>query len=152
VTLARTGEVSRGSRSLSFFIVPLRVPPYLSPLSNGIFIHRLENKIGTWSVPTAEISIQNNKAWRIGTVPDGVKAIVPMLNITRLHSAIHSVSSMQRCLSIACSYATVCAVNGGTTLLPLHVASLADVNLLYRALVHLTSSTVLARVKRVRRG
>lgn len=145
VALARTGEVSRGSRSLSLFLVPLRVPSHPSPLSNGIFIHRLKNKIGTWGVPTAELSLQDTKAWRIGAVDDGMKAIIPMLNITRIHSAIHSVGSLQRCLSIARSYATVRAVNGGTNLLkdvPLHMASLANVNLLYRALVHLTFGAV----------
>jgi alkylation response protein AidB-like acyl-CoA dehydrogenase len=68
-----------------------------------------------------------------------------MLNITRIHSAIHSIGSLQRCLSIARSYATVRAVAGGTKLLesiPLHMENLANISILYAALTHMTFGAV----------
>lgn len=145
VALARTGELSDGSRGLSLFVVPLRLPSHPTPLANGVQMHRLKNKIGTHGVPTAELSLNSTRAWLVGPVNGGVKTIVPVLNITRIHSAIHSVGSLQRCLSIARSYSTVRTVDRGTRLLqdiPMHVAGLADVNLLYRALTHLTFGAV----------
>lgn len=74
-----------------------------------------------------------------------MKTIASMLNVTRVHSAVHSVGSLQRCLALARAYAGVRAVQGGKALLnnvPLHVAGLADVALLYRGLVHVMFGAV----------
>lgn len=145
VALARTGELSQGSRGLSLFLVPLRMGLYTSPLSNGVLMHRLKNKVGTFGVPTAELELRDTRAWLMGPVNEGVKCVAMMLNITRVHSSVHSVGSLQRCLSIARAYAQVRATKSGTTLLkdvPLHVAGLANITLLYRALVHVTFGTI----------
>ncbi len=145
VALARTGDISQGSRSLSLFLVPLRMGPYTSPLSNGVIMHRLKNKVGTHGVPTAELELRGTRAWLVGPVNGGVPCIAMMLNITRIHSAVHSVGSLQRCLSIARAYAEVRATQGGTALLkdvPLHVAGLANIALLYRALAHVTFGAI----------
>lgn len=78
-----------------------------------------------------------------------MKTIAPVLNITRMHSAIDSLSYLARCLQIAKSYAAVRVISGagdaGQTLLkdlPLHTHTLAKVSVLYRALTHLTFGTV----------
>lgn len=145
VALARTGDVASGSASLSLFLVPLRLPSVPTPLSNNIHIHRLKDKVGTHAVPTAELSLNSSRAWLVWPPNQGIKTISPVLNITRIHSAIHSVGSLQRCLSIARSYATVRAVDGGTKLLqniPLHMENLANISILYRALTHLTFGAI----------
>ncbi|EAU86035.1 acyl-CoA dehydrogenase domain-containing protein [Coprinopsis cinerea okayama7 len=150
VALARTGSISAGSRGLSLFLIPLRLPLFPAPsdskpssTSNNIFIHRLKNKIGTHVLPTAELSLQNTEGYLISPLNQGVKHITPVLNITRLWSAITSVGHLRKCLSIATSYARVRAIKSGTQLLqdnPLHVAQLAQINLLYRALTHMCFS------------
>ncbi|KAF5366582.1 hypothetical protein D9758_008936 [Tetrapyrgos nigripes] len=145
VALARTGSVTDGSRGLSMFLIPLRTPSFPSPLSNGVHMHRLKNKIGTWGVPTAELSLVKTRGWLIGPLNGGVKTITPVLNLTRIHAAIHAIGSLQRCLSIARSYSTVRRVKSQTTLLqdlPLHVANLASITLIYRALTHMTFHAV----------
>ena len=145
VALARTGDTAQGSRGLSLFLVPLRMGPYSSPLSNGVLMHRLKNKVGTHGVPTAELELHGTRAWLMGPVNEGVKCVAMMLNITRVHSAVHSVGSLQRCLAIARAYARVRTIKGGTTLLrdvPLHVAGLANVAVLYRALAHVTFGAI----------
>ncbi|KAJ7643232.1 acyl-CoA dehydrogenase NM domain-like protein, partial [Mycena rosella] len=145
VALARTGDAASGSGALSLFLVPLRFQSFPTPLSNNIQIHRLKDKIGTHGVPTAELSLNSTRAWLVGGANQGIKTIAPMLNITRIHSAIHSIGSLQRCLSIARSYATVRAVDGGTKLLesiPLHMENLANTTILYAALTHLTFGAV----------
>ncbi|KAJ7125290.1 hypothetical protein C8R44DRAFT_618965, partial [Mycena epipterygia] len=95
-------------------------------------------------VPTAKLSLNSSRAWLIGAANQGIKIIAPMLNITKMHSAIHSTGSLQRCLSIARSYATVGAVGGGTRLLesiPLRMENLANTSIIYAAPTHLTFGT-----------
>ncbi|KAK7057641.1 acyl-CoA dehydrogenase NM domain-like protein [Favolaschia claudopus] len=145
VALARTGDAASGSRALSLFMVPIRFQPFPTPLSNNIQVHRLKDKIGTHGVPTAELSLNSARAWLIGGHNEGIKTITPMLNITRIHSAIHSIGSLQRCLSIARSYATVRTVAGGKLLqsIPSHMENLANTTILYAALAHLTFGAVI---------
>ncbi|KAJ3830780.1 acyl-CoA dehydrogenase/oxidase [Lentinula raphanica] len=147
LALARTGPADRGSRGLSLFLIPLReMSPHLSSSTNGIRVHRLKNKIGTHALPTAELSLEQTTAYLIGTLNEGVKTIVPVLNITRVWSAISSVGALRRCLAIAIAYAEVRKIDGGKRLLkdvPVHVAQLASINLVYRALTHLVFGTVM---------
>lgn len=152
VALARTGSLRDGSRGLSLFLVPLRLPllrnpstPIPSPISNNIYIHRLKNKIGTHVLPTAELSLESSEAYLLGPLNQGVKNISPVLNITRLWSAIASVGGLRKCLGIATAFAKVRSIQGGSRLLqdaPLHVSQLASINLVYRALTHLTFGAI----------
>jgi alkylation response protein AidB-like acyl-CoA dehydrogenase len=152
VALARTGSLKDGSRGLSLFLVPFRLPllrdpstPLPSSVNNGIYMHRLKNKIGTHILPTAELSLESSEAYLIGVLNQGVKNISPVLNITRVWSAINSVGGLRKCLAIAISYANVRAIQGGQRLLkdtPLHVSHLASISLVYRALTHLTFGTI----------
>ncbi|RPD55029.1 hypothetical protein L227DRAFT_588665 [Lentinus tigrinus ALCF2SS1-6] len=99
-------------------------PPYIldglkwfSSAAEGniaVRMHRLKNKVGTHGVPTAELELRGTRAWLLGPPGEGVKCIAQMLNITRVHSAVHSVGSLQR---------------AGVRGVPLHVAALAEVSL-----------------------
>ncbi|KAI9065647.1 acyl-CoA dehydrogenase NM domain-like protein [Trametes sanguinea] len=149
VALARTGPPSTfpawPRAPLSLFLVPIRHGPYLTPLSNGIRMHRLKNKIGTHGVPTAELELSGTRAWLLGPKDAGVRTVTTMLNITRVHSAVHSVGSLARCLAIARGYFAVRAIERGETLLkdvPLHVEVLAGITLLYRALAQVVFGAV----------
>lgn len=146
VALARTGTPEAGSRGLSLFLIPLRLPLFPSPngpkptsTSNKIFVHRLKNKVGTHALPTAELTLEGTEAYLLGELGKGVKNISPVLNITRIWSSTSGLGNLRKCLGMATSYATVRRIQSGTTLLkdaPIHVAQLAEVNLLYRALFH----------------
>lgn len=148
VALARTEDPSTraGSRGLSLVLIPLRTPRYPTPLSNGVRIHRLKEKFGTKALPTAELSIDDSRGFLVGQRGQGVRTIAPVLNITRMYSAVTTVGSLQRALSLAASYASVRTIGGGKKTLretPLHVATLARVSLVYRALLHFTMHVVL---------
>ncbi|KAL0961129.1 hypothetical protein HGRIS_006103 [Hohenbuehelia grisea] len=152
VALARTGTPEQGSRGLSLFLIPLRLPlfpepsaPKPSPTSNNIFVHRLKNKIGTIPVPTAELSLESAEGYLIGQLNQGVKSITPVLNITRLYSAAGTVGGLRKCLAIATAYANVRSINQGKQLLAdnaLHVSHLASINLVYRGLAHMTFGAI----------
>ncbi|KAJ6564478.1 hypothetical protein B0H19DRAFT_1141190 [Mycena capillaripes] len=143
VALARS-EPNQGTGALSLFLVPVRLPPFPTPLSNNILLHRLKDKVGTRALPTAELSLNGARAWRIGPPGAGVRGIAPVLNITRIHSAVSSVGSLMRCLSLARAYAGVRTVDGGKLLstIPAHMETLARVSVLYRALTHLLFGTI----------
>ncbi|DAZ95397.1 TPA: hypothetical protein N0F65_001055 [Lagenidium giganteum] len=103
--LARTkvdGQLTPGSRGLSLFLAHVKKP---DGSLNGIQIHRLKNKVGTKSLPTAELLLTDVPAQLIGEPMKGVKNITPILNITRLHAAMGVASYVHRALNLAKSYA-----------------------------------------------
>jgi alkylation response protein AidB-like acyl-CoA dehydrogenase len=145
VLLART---SKGG--LSAFYAPMRrrsptpsgtidnlVDGDLSTELNGIRIQRLKNKLGTKSLPTAELEIKGTRAWLIGTEGQGVKEISAVLNITRLQTAAGSAGNWARGLAIARAYTKVRKVHG--RLLqddPQHLRWMADETVKYWAGAH----------------
>jgi alkylation response protein AidB-like acyl-CoA dehydrogenase len=66
---------------LSLFFVPLRNE---KGVLNNILIHRLKDKMGTYALPTAELTLNGTPAQMIGPEGQGVKTIATILNITRL--------------------------------------------------------------------
>lgn len=94
---------------------------------NGIQMMRLKNKLGTKQLPTAELLLDGAVAFRIGEVGRGVANISNMLNITRIHNAVASVSGMRRMMSLARDYSTRRSVFGqAQEKWPLHTATLAQ--------------------------
>ena len=72
---------------------------------NGITIDRLKEKLGTRELPTAEIHLHDTRAGLVGDTAHGVRAITPVLQVTRLWNAFGSLSTMARCLALARDYA-----------------------------------------------
>ncbi|KAF2250728.1 hypothetical protein BU26DRAFT_269134 [Trematosphaeria pertusa] len=101
---------------------------------NGIRIQRLKNKLGTKSLPTAELEMKGTRGWLIGTEGQGVKEISAILNITRLHTAAGSAANWSRGLAVCRAYTKVRKVRGG--LLqdnPAHLRWMADETVKYCA-------------------
>lgn len=104
---------------------------------NGIRIQRLKNKLGTKSLPTAELELKGARGWLIGKEGQGVKDISAILNITRLSTAAGSVGNWSRGLAICRAYSKVRKVRGG--LLqdnPAHLRWMADETVKYWAAAH----------------
>jgi len=80
---------------------------------NGVRIQRLKSKLGTKSLPTAELELRGARAYLIGSEGQGVREISAILNITRLHTAAGSVASWARGLAVALAYSKVRKVRGG---------------------------------------
>lgn len=124
-----------GPKSPSAGIVNEEAPPR-SEL-NGIRIQRLKNKLGTKSLPTAELELKNARGWLIGAENQGVKEISAILNITRLSTGAGSVAGWSRGLAICRAYSKVRKVGGG--LLqdnPTHLRWMADETVKYWAAAH----------------
>lgn len=126
LTLARPEGASTGSSGLALFRIHRILP---DGKGNAIVVRRLKDKLGTRSLPTAELELHGALAHPVGDPLEGsgVRKIATMLNITRIHNAIGSVSSLARGLAWARAYAQVREVFGARLRdLPAHRATLTD--------------------------
>lgn len=137
--LAHIDGAPEGSRGLTLFYIPLRNS---DGSLNGIEVLRLKDKLGTWALPTAELKLQNAKAYPVGELQQGVKTVATMLNITRGYNSICSVGQMARGLELLEAYGNERQVFG--KLLkdqPLFASTLFNEELIYLASFLLTFRT-----------
>ncbi|WP_441292306.1 acyl-CoA dehydrogenase family protein [Sorangium sp. KYC3313] len=136
LTLARPEGNPEGSRGLALFYVELAGE---AGRREGVLINRLKDKLGTRKVPTAELTLDGVLATPVAGLSNGVRAIAPMLNVTRTWNAIGAIAGMRRGLALARSYAQN-RVQFGTTLAekPLHMDTLAELQAEFEGAFHLT--------------
>ncbi|HEY3521453.1 MAG TPA: acyl-CoA dehydrogenase family protein [Rhodanobacteraceae bacterium] len=72
---------------------------------NGIRIDRLKDKLGTRELPTAEIHLNDTAATLVGEPAHGVRAVVPVLQVTRLWNSVGALATMRRCIALVRDYA-----------------------------------------------
>lgn len=146
ILLARTSPTT----PVSAFFAPTRIP---SPTGtgtvlNGITIQRLKSKLGTHSLPTAELELRDTRAWLIGREGAGIPEISTILTITRVHTTVSSLSYLARGLAVARAFALVreVGVGGGRRVPlsshPLHMRTLANLTGDYHGMMLLTFFTV----------
>jgi alkylation response protein AidB-like acyl-CoA dehydrogenase len=131
LTLARPEGNTGGSRGLALFLVELRDGD--GRLRN-IQVNRLKDKLGTRKVPTAELTLDGAPAILVGAQGEGVRAITPMLAVTRTWNAVSAVSAMRRGLALAGDYARRRQAFGALLAdKPLHADTLAAMEAEYAA-------------------
>ncbi|KAG0255655.1 hypothetical protein BG011_004986 [Mortierella polycephala] len=125
------GSMKAGSRGLSLYLARVRDD---QGKLNGVRIHRLKDKVGTKALPTAELELDGMEAQLVGEEYRGVKNISAILNITRIYCGMNCTSAMQRFVLCAKEYARRREVFGALLKdQPLHLATLANMELQYRA-------------------
>jgi len=102
LTLARPEGNPPGSKGLALFFVQTRDE---AGRLRGISVNRLKDKLGTRKVPTAELTLDGAPATLVTGTSDGVRAITPMLSITRTWNSVCAVSAMRRGLALSRDYA-----------------------------------------------
>ena len=102
LALARPEGNPAGADGLALFCIETRTA---DGSWNGITIDRLKDKLGTRELPTAEIHLCDTRAELAGDAANGVRAIAPVLQVTRLWNAFGSLSTMRRCLALTRDYA-----------------------------------------------
>ncbi|MDE2053366.1 MAG: acyl-CoA dehydrogenase family protein [Xanthomonadaceae bacterium] len=102
LALARPEGNPAGTDGLALFCVETR---NADGAWNGITLDRLKDKLGTRELPTAEIHLHDTRAELVGDTAHGVRAIAPVLQVTRLWNAFGSLSTMARCLALTRDYA-----------------------------------------------
>jgi len=123
LTLARPEGNPDGSRGLALFLVELRDA---NGRLRGIRVNRLKDKLGTRKVPTAELTLDGAPATLVGALGEGVRAITPMLSVTRTWNSVCAVSAMRRGLALAKDFARRRKAFGALLVdKPLHADTLA---------------------------
>jgi alkylation response protein AidB-like acyl-CoA dehydrogenase len=123
LALARPEGNPPGSRGLALFHVETRRE---DGGANGVLVNRLKDKLGTRKLPTAELTLDGAVATPVAGLDHGVRAVAPMLAVTRTWNAVVAAAGMQRALALARDYARRRAAFGAPLeLRPLHRAVLA---------------------------
>ena len=138
LTLARPEGAPEGSKGLTLFRIHRNLD---DGTRNNIVVRRLKDKLGTRSMPTAELELEGALAYPIGDPYDGggVRRIATMLNITRIHNSWGATAAVARGLAWARAYARVREVFGRPLhTLSAHRATLTDMAVDYAACLALT--------------
>lgn len=153
---------ARTAKGLSTFMAPLRKhdqaaltaagnPDAKGTTLNGVRIQRLKNKLGTQSLPTAELVLEDMRGWLIGDEGRGIQEMGVLLNLTRIHTTSQAVGYAARGLAVARAFARVREVGAGRgarqPLLQsqLHMQTLARMTAEHRAnsLLHMFTASIL---------
>jgi alkylation response protein AidB-like acyl-CoA dehydrogenase len=102
LALARPQGNPPGGKGLALFYVETRRP---DGSTNGFTVNRLKDKLGTRKLPTAELDLDGMVAVPVGGLAEGVRAMAPMLNVTRTWNAVSAASLLRRGLMLAWDYA-----------------------------------------------
>jgi alkylation response protein AidB-like acyl-CoA dehydrogenase len=136
LTLARPDGNPSGGKGLALFYLELRGA---EGMPNGLRVLRLKDKLGTRMLPTAEVELDGAIATAVTGLSDGVRAIAPMLQITRTWNALCAVCSMRRGVALARDYAGRRSAFGARLAdKQLHVQTLAELEAEYQAAFLLT--------------
>jgi alkylation response protein AidB-like acyl-CoA dehydrogenase len=100
---ARPEGAPAGTPGIGLFVVPRRLD---DGTPNGVFIRRLKNKLGTRTLPTAEVDFDAARAWPLGALESGFKLLMGVIiNTSRLAVAVGGSGMMRRAWVEARRYA-----------------------------------------------
>lgn len=100
---ARPAGAPGGTAGVAIFFVPRVLP---GGQLNKISFKRLKNKLGTQSLPTAEMDFNQATAWAIGEPADGFKTLMTyVINTSRVHNAANACGFLHRAFLEARNYA-----------------------------------------------
>jgi alkylation response protein AidB-like acyl-CoA dehydrogenase len=100
---ARPAGASRGTAGVAIFLVPRVLP---DGRLNRIHFRRLKDKLGTQSLPTAELDFNQATAWSIGDPSEGFKTLMNyVINTSRIHNAANACGILHRSFLEARNYA-----------------------------------------------
>jgi alkylation response protein AidB-like acyl-CoA dehydrogenase len=140
LTLALPEGTPPGGRGLALFYVELRGP---DGRLNGLTVNRLKDKLGTRKVPTAELTLDGLPATPVTELGHGIKAITPMLALTRTWNAVCSAAGLRRGLALAREYSRKRVAFGAPlSQKPLHLETLAGMQAETEGVFHLAFRAV----------
>jgi alkylation response protein AidB-like acyl-CoA dehydrogenase len=100
---ARVAGGPNGTPGLGLFLVPRTLP---NGRTNDFRLRRLKEKLGTRSMPSAEIDFEGAEAYAIGRVEDGFKHVMNfVINTSRLYNSVGCAGISRRAHLEAAGYA-----------------------------------------------
>lgn len=102
LVLARLPDAPAGSRGISLFLVPKRLP---DSLANGVRCDGIEHKMGIKGSATCSLVFDNATGWLLGEANRGLAAMFVMMNSARLHVGLQGLGHAEAAWQNAYSYA-----------------------------------------------
>lgn len=93
LTLARVPGQGEGTRGLGMFLIP-RVRP--DGTRNSYRIDRLKDKLGSRSMASGEVTLDDAYAVPVGELANGFRQMAEMVNVSRLSNAMRAAALMRR--------------------------------------------------------
>ncbi|MFD3562164.1 acyl-CoA dehydrogenase family protein [Streptomyces sp. NPDC058686] len=146
LTLARVPGQGEGTRGLGMFLVP-RLRP--DGTRNAIRIDRLKDKLGSKSIASGEVTLEEAYATPVGRLTDGFRQMAEMLNVSRLSNAMRATALMRRAVREAVDHTHTRHVFGKplfeqplmrATLLPMIIDTEGALALVLEAAAELTAA------------
>jgi alkylation response protein AidB-like acyl-CoA dehydrogenase len=136
LALARAEGAPAGNRGLTLFYLETRGE---DGRLRDIRIRRLKDKLGTRKLPTAELELEGVAATPVGPLGEGIRSIIPLLNLTRTWNAVSACAFMRRGIALARDYARKRIAFGlPLSEQPLHIDTLAGLQAELEGAMHLT--------------
>ncbi len=107
LVLARLPDALPGTKGLSLFLVPKRIPDANGKpgVANAIRVVGLEHKLGLHGSPTAEMQYDGATGWIIGPEHGGMGAMFTMMNNARLGVGVQGIGCGEGAFQLALEYA-----------------------------------------------
>ncbi|MDB5970177.1 MAG: acyl-CoA dehydrogenase [Hydrocarboniphaga sp.] len=107
LVLARTPDAPAGTRGLSLFLVPRRLPQGdgLNPAINGISVVGLEHKMGIRASATCALQFEGALGWLIGEAGGGLACMFVMMNAARLGVGLQALGASELAYQYSLDYA-----------------------------------------------
>ncbi|MFD0029204.1 acyl-CoA dehydrogenase family protein [Streptomyces sp. NPDC055059] len=146
LTLARVPGQGEGTRGLGMFLVP-RLRP--DGTRNAIRIDRLKDKLGSKSIASGEVTLEEAYATSVGQLTHGFRQMAEMLNVSRLSNAMRATALMRRAVRESVDHTRVRHVFGKplfeqplmrATLLPVIIDTEGALALVLEAAARLTAA------------
>ena len=107
LVLARLPDAGEGTRGISLFMVPKRLPDEdgNAGVANDLRVVSLEHKLGLHASPTAVMEYSGAKGWLVGEPHRGMAAMFTMMNNARLGVGVQGIGVAEGAYQHALAYA-----------------------------------------------
>ncbi len=107
LVLARLPDAPAGTRGISLFLVPKRLPGADGEPGgpNGVRCSRLEEKLGIHGSATCVMNFDNARGWLVGEPNAGLKSMFVMMNHARLWVGLQGLAQAERSRQASVDYA-----------------------------------------------
>ena len=102
LVLARAPEAAAGTRGISLFLVPKRLP---DGSRNAMVCEGLEHKMGIHGSATCSMRYEAATGWLVGQPHRGLAAMFLMMNSARLHVGLQGLGHLEMATQNACRHA-----------------------------------------------
>ncbi|HEY7754356.1 MAG TPA: acyl-CoA dehydrogenase C-terminal domain-containing protein [Steroidobacteraceae bacterium] len=107
LVLARLPDAPSGSRGISLFLVPKRLPDAggAPGAANGVTCTSIEHKLGIHGSATCVMNFDRSRGWLVGEPNGGLKCMFTMMNHARLWVGLQGLAQCERAYQASLAYA-----------------------------------------------